>query len=139
MALPYAIGAALLAANALTLHRSRLVAGLLYAVSALSIAYGIMLGLSLPLTLMVEGTCRPAPAPCPLGYAVPLSGRESFGLEAAIFCGALALVLVLIAIEIHYKPRLVLLRAPTLPPVEAPAPAPPAPAKEPGPEPEIKV
>ena len=106
MAFPFAIAAAALAANALTQHRNRWLAALLYALAGLGVAYGIAVGLSLPLRLAVEGTCHPSPAPCPLGFDRPITGGESFGLEAAVICGSLALVLSFIAVEIQYRPRL---------------------------------
>ncbi len=106
MALPFAVAAAVLAVNALTQNRNRWLTAVLYAVAGLAIVYAIMLGLSVPLSLSVEGACQPAPTPCPLGFGRPLSGGESFGLEAAEACGALALVLTLVAVELQYRPRL---------------------------------
>jgi hypothetical protein len=106
MAFPFAIGTAALAANALIPHRNSWLPALLYALAGLSVAYGIAVGLALPLRLAVEGTCRPAPAPCPLGFDRPMTGGESFGLEAAVACGFLALVLSFVAVEFQYRPRL---------------------------------
>jgi hypothetical protein len=106
MAIPFAVAAAALAANALTHHRSFWLAALLYAVAGLGVAYGIAGGLTLPLRLTVEGVCRPAPAPCPVGFDRPISAGESFGLEAAVALGCVALVLTFVAVELQYRPRL---------------------------------
>jgi hypothetical protein len=106
MAFPFAVGTAALAANALIPNRNPWLGGLLYALAGLGVAYGIAVGVSLPLRLAVEGSCRPAPAPCPLGFDRPMTGGESFGLEAAVACGFVALVLSFVAIELQYRPRL---------------------------------
>ncbi len=124
MALPFAVGAAALAANALTQRRNPWLTGLLYALAGLAITYGIMLGLAVPLSMTVEGACQPAPAPCPLGYARPLTNGESLGLELAAIGGALALALSFVAVELHYRPRIRLFPAP---PLSSPAPPPPGP------------
>jgi hypothetical protein len=111
-ALPFGVAAAALAANALSHRRSRALAGVLYALSGLAITYGMVLGLSVPLRLAVEGSCQPAPAPCPLGFDRPLTGAESAALEVAIACAVLALLLSALALEVKYRPRLFRLLAP---------------------------
>jgi len=105
-ALPLAIGAAVLAANALTWQR-RMLGGLLYAAAALAILYGILLALSVPLRLAVEGTCPLASASCPLGFEYPATAGENFAVYAATICGAVALILLFIAFELRFlrKPR----------------------------------
>jgi hypothetical protein len=105
-ALPFAIGAAVLAANAVTWQR-RTLGALLYAAAALAILYGILLALSVPLRLAVEGTCPLASTSCPLGFEYPATAGENFAVYAATICGALALVLLFIAFELRFlrKPR----------------------------------
>jgi len=107
VAVALAVGAAMLAASALTTLRMGWLNGLLYATAALAMLYGMLLALSLPLRLAVEGACRPAPAPCPLGFDHPQTSGETFAVYAVVMCAALALVLIFVAIEVRYirKPR----------------------------------
>ncbi len=105
VALPFAVGAAAQAANALTQRRSGWFSGLLYAAAGLAILYGVILALSLPLRLTVEGVCEPAPAPCPLGFDLPITPGESLGVYAAVICGALSLLFDSVAAELRFRPR----------------------------------
>ena len=133
LALPFAIAAVALAANALTWRRTGGFALLLYAAAAVAIVYGLLRLLSLPLRLLIEGRCQPAPAPCPLGFDYPLTNGENLGIYIAVFAGALALLFSFIAVEMQYR------RRPARPvAVGSPAPAPapnlesaPAPASPP--------
>jgi hypothetical protein len=105
-ALPFAIGAAVLAASAVTWQR-RTLGGLLYAAGALAILYGILQALSVPLRLAVEGTCPLTSASCPLGFEYPATSGENFAVSAVTICGAVAVVLLFIAFELRFlrKPR----------------------------------
>ncbi len=103
VALPLAVGAAVLAANALISRRlGWLGGGLLYAAASLAILYGMILALSVPVRLAVEGICPPTSAPCPLGFERPASSAENFAVYAATACGALALALAFVAVEARY-------------------------------------
>lgn len=104
-AVPFGIGAAALVAGALTSRRVAWLGGLLYIAASLAILYGMVLALSLPLRLSVEGTCPPAPASCPLGFERPETSAESFAVYAAATCGALAVVLAFVAVEARYLRR----------------------------------
>jgi hypothetical protein len=105
VALPFAISAAAQAANALTQRRGGLWSGLLYAAAALTVLYGVILALSVPLRLTIEGSCKPAPAPCPLGFDVPITSGENFAVYAAVICGVLALAICFVAAELQFRPR----------------------------------
>jgi len=108
VAFPLLIGAAVLAANALTRGRSPWLSALLYAIASVAILYALILALSVPLRLAVEGMCQPAPAPCQLGFDRPLTSAESFGVTALCVLGALSLLFTFIAAEVEYihRPRL---------------------------------
>ncbi|MFI4971799.1 MAG: hypothetical protein ACHP7H_03895 [Hyphomicrobiales bacterium] len=102
VALPLAVGAAVLAANALiSLRVGRLGGGLLYAAASLAILYGMILAMSVPVRLAVEGICPPTSA-CPLGFERPASSAEIFAVYAATACGAFALALAFVAVEARY-------------------------------------
>jgi hypothetical protein len=103
LALPFGIAAACLALNALFHDRSGWLSLVLYAVNSLAITYGVILVLSFPLRLSVEGGCQPAPAPCPLGYDYPLTAGESTAVAVAVVSGGLALLMTFIAAETSYR------------------------------------
>jgi hypothetical protein len=105
MALPFAVSAAAQAANALTQRRIGLWSGLLYGAAALAILYGVILALSVPVRLTIEGSCQPAPAPCPLGFDVPITSRENVAIYAAVICGGLSLLTNFVAAELQFRPR----------------------------------
>jgi hypothetical protein len=105
VALPFAVSAVAQAANALTQRRSPLWSGALYVAAGLAILYGVILAVSVPLRLTIEGSCQPAPAPCPLGFDVPITGRENLALYAAVISGVLSLVINFIAAELQFRPR----------------------------------
>ncbi len=124
-ALPYALGAAALAARALMPNRldtviRSWVTALLFAASVLAAIYGVMLVAAVPLRLSIEGTCPPGPATCPLGFARPLSSGENLALEVTVVSGVIALLLTFMALEVHYRPRLRLRNRPS-PPSSGPA------------------
>jgi hypothetical protein len=102
VALPFAVAAAVLAANALISLRVAWLGGLLYAAASLAILYGMILALSVPVRLAVEGICPPAAASCPLGFERPASSAEIFAVYAATACGAFALALTFVAVEARY-------------------------------------
>lgn len=103
VALPFAVGAALLAANALISLRVGWLGGLLYAAASLAVLYGMILALSVPVRLAVEGICPPTTASCPLGFERPASSAEIFAAYAAAACGAFALALAFVAVETRYR------------------------------------
>jgi hypothetical protein len=102
VALPFAISAAALAANGLTSLRVGWLGGLFYAAATLAILYGMILALSLPVRLSVEGICPPTTASCPLGFEHPARSAEIFAVYAATACGAFALALAFVAVEARY-------------------------------------
>ena len=105
VALPLAVSAAAQAANALTQRRSGSWSGLLYVAAALAILYAVILALSVPLRLTIEGHCQPAPAACPLGFDVPITARENVAVYAAVICGGLSLLTNFVAAELRFRPR----------------------------------
>jgi len=134
VALPFAVAAAALAANALTQSRRSWLSLLLYVAAALAVCYGMLFVLSLPLRLAVEDICQPAPAPCPLGFDRPITTGENFGVYAVVISGLLALFSTFLAAEFQYRYGQPRLSEPTAAPTP---PAPPAPAKEPSEPPAI--
>lgn len=127
VAIPFAIAAAALASNALVPRRISWLTLLLYVAAWLALVYGIILALSIPLRLTVEGVCQPQPAPCPLGFDRPLSSAEDFSLYAVVILAALSLTFSFIAAELRYR------RGHRLPPPSAALATPPAPAGQDGP------
>jgi hypothetical protein len=105
VALPFAVGAVAQLANVLTRRRSGWWSGLLYAVAVLAILYGVILAVSLPLRLTIEGPCQPAPAPCPLGFDLPIRAGETIAVYAAVVCGLLSMVVDFVAVELQFRPR----------------------------------
>jgi hypothetical protein len=104
-AVPLAVSAVAQAANALTRRLGTWWSVTLYTVATLAILYAVILAVSLPLRLTVEGACQPAPAPCPLGYDVPIRSSEMFAVYAVAICGGLSLVIAFLAAELQFRPR----------------------------------
>ncbi|HEV2029741.1 MAG TPA: hypothetical protein VGS16_14635 [Candidatus Dormibacteraeota bacterium] len=105
VALPFAVSAGAQAANALIQRRSGWLSGLLYAVAVVAILYGVLLALSVPFRLTIEGTCQPAPAACPLGFEVPITAGEKVAEYAAVIGGFVALLINFVAAELRFRPR----------------------------------
>jgi hypothetical protein len=96
----------------------------LYGVAALALTYSLMSLASLPLRLAVIGSCPPAPQACPPGFEPSMTGGETLGVEGGIVLGVLALLVVVTAMEVRFRPRLRIIgRAPAL--RHEPAPPPP--------------
>jgi hypothetical protein len=104
-AVPFAVGAVALAGNSLTWRRSLWVGAGFFALGGLAIVYAIVLALSVPLRLAVQGTCPLQMSPCPLGFDHPLTGSEGFAVYTVTIFGLIALVLVFAAIEIRHVHR----------------------------------
>jgi hypothetical protein len=124
---PFAVAAAALAVNAVTHRQSGWLSALLYAVAVLALLYAVVLVLSVPLRLSIQGSCEPAPQPCPLGFDRPLTAGESNGIYAAVISGGLALLFTFTAVELQYLRRPLLLNRSTTATAAPPAPAPPKP------------
>lgn len=105
VALPFALSAVAQVANVLTRRRSGWLSGLLYAVAVLAILYGVILAVSVPLRLAIEGPCQPAPAPCPLGFDLPIRAGENVAVYAAVVSGALSMLITFLALELQFRPR----------------------------------
>jgi hypothetical protein len=140
---PFAAAALAMAALALFYRHGRSISALVYFLGGLAIAYGLLLVLSVPMRLAVEGSCPPAPERCVSGLEMQLSATEGTALTIAVAFGIMALLVGFIGLSILYRQR-----APaTLPPVwparppenRPPPPAgvqpEPAPIPEPAPEP----
>ena len=105
VALAFAVSAVAQLANVVARRRNSWASGLLHALSVLAILYGVILAVSLPLRLTIEGACPPAPAPCPLGFDLPITAGESVAVFAAAVCGAVSIVFDFVAVELQFRPR----------------------------------
>jgi hypothetical protein len=105
VALPFVVSAVAQLANVLTRRRTSWLSGLLYTVAVLAILYGVILAASLPLRLAIEGPCQPAPAPCPLGFDLPIRAGETIAVYAAVICGLVSMVFDFVAVELQFRPR----------------------------------
>jgi len=101
--LPFAAAAVALAIAALTYRRGTSITALVYFVSGLAIAYGMLLVLAVPLRLAVLGSCPPAPARCASGLELQLSTVENTGLTVAVIFGVLALFTGFVGLTVLYR------------------------------------
>jgi hypothetical protein len=132
---PFALGAAGLAACALLYRRGKVVISLLYVLAGLAIAYGILNGLSTPLRLAVLGTCPPAPGGCTSGLEQGLTGGETTALGLVIVFGVVAMMVGYFGLFTLYRRRPV--PAPSGPPVRRIAPVGTSPTETPPPAPPV--
>ena len=89
--LPFAVGAAGLAACALLNNQGRMAVSIVYFLAGLAIVYGLMSMFSLPVRLAALGSCPVAPDPCPTGLPRALTDGENNGMGAAAAFGIAAL------------------------------------------------
>jgi len=89
---PFALAATLLGACALLYSQGKPLTAILYFLASVTIVYGILSILALPLRLAVIGTCPPAPAACGPGLERPLTAGESAALGFAIGIGIVAIL-----------------------------------------------
>ena len=100
---PFLAAAGANAAMALTYRRGRSFTALIYFLGGLAVAYGLLLGLAIPLRLAVEGTCPPAPQTCTSGLELQLSGSETLALSIAVGFGALSLLAGFFGLLVLYR------------------------------------
>ena len=103
VAIPFGLAAVALAISAVTYQQGRTVAVALYFVAGLSVVYGILAMLAVPLRLAVVGTCPAAPAHCPTGFEPTLTSGENSGLGTATFCGILAIFIGFYGLVMLYR------------------------------------
>lgn len=120
--LPFAFAAAAMAVNALFHQYGRLFTILVYFVSGIAIVYGVLGMVAVKLTLMIAGSCEPAPAACPPGFERPLTSSEETAINVVIVLGGLALLAGFFGLMVVYRRRPALWQTAT----PAPTPAPPA-------------
>ena len=118
---PFALAAILLGACALLYNQGKPLTALLYFVASVTIVYGILSILALPLRLAVIGTCPPAPAACGPGLERPLTAGESTALGFAIGIGIVAILTGFFGLVTLYR-RKAAAPPPTTPPVRQIAP-----------------
>ena len=106
VAVPLAVAAIALMATTVPL-RPAFMAVVLYAAGLLALIYAIILALSVPVRLSVEGICPRTSASCPLGFDYPVTAGENFAVYAATVVAFGAIVFAFAAIEARYirKPR----------------------------------
>lgn len=102
---PFAIAAAAMAAIALFHYYGRLFTILLYFVGGIAIVYGVLGMLAVKLTLLVAGSCDPAPAYCPAGFQRPLTSAESTSISVVVIFGALAILAGFFGLMLMYRRR----------------------------------
>ena len=100
---PFLAAAGANAAMALTYRRGRSFTALIYFLGGLAVAYGLLLGLAIPLRLAVEGTCPPAPQTCTNGLELQLSSSETLALSIAVGFGALSLLAGFFGLLVLYR------------------------------------
>ena len=105
VALPFGVATALLVANGIAWRRLGMIGAALDGVAALALFYGIVLALSVPVRLSIEGLCQPSAKSCPVGFDYPLSNAENFAVYATLVIGAIGVALSFVAFEIKYLHR----------------------------------
>jgi hypothetical protein len=123
---PFGAAAVAMAALALFYRHGRSISALVYFLGGLAIAYGLLLVLSVPMRLAVEGSCPPAPQRCTSGLELQLSATEGTALTVAVAFGIMALLVGFIGLSVLYRQR-----APATPPAVWPARPPETPAPPP--------
>jgi hypothetical protein len=113
---PFGAAAVAMAALALFYRHGRSISALVYFLGGLAIAYGLLLVLSVPMRLAVEGSCPPAPQRCTSGLELQLSATEGTALTVAVAFGIMALLVGFIGLSVLYRQR-----APATPPAVWPA------------------
>jgi len=108
-------------ALALLYRRGRSFTALIYFIGGLAIAYGLLLGLAVPLRIAVEGSCPPAPQVCAAGQELQLSSVETLGLSIAVAFGALALLTGFFGLLALYRHNPVATTGPTVSPKQEPS------------------
>ena len=121
--LPFAVGAAGLAACALLNNQGRMAVSIVYFLAGLAIVYGLMSMFSLPVRLAALGSCPVAPDPCPTGLPRALTDGENNGMGAAAAFGIAALFVGFLGLVTLYR-RTALPQF--IPPVRKIPPMPPA-------------
>ncbi len=101
--MPYAVGAAALAACALLHRQSKTVVALVYFIAGLAIVYGILSMASVPIRLAALGSCPVAPDPCTTGLPRALSDGENNGLGSAVAFGLFAIFLGFFGLATLYR------------------------------------
>jgi hypothetical protein len=129
---PFLVAAAAMAANAVFHYYGRLFTIILYFVGGIAIVYGVLGMLAVKLTLLVAGSCDPAPAACPPGFQRPLTTAESDTITVVVILGGLAILAGFVGLMLMYRRRPVE-RPPVVWPTLAPAPAPGPPQPSPPP------
>ena len=146
---PLAAAAIGMGALALIYRQGKTVAALVYFLTGLAVAYGMMLMLAVPLRLAILGSCPRPPASCVGDLELQLSAGESTALTIAVAFGAMSLLAGFLGLSVLYRHREPALpppvwpdKAPDKPPAksatgetpassEAPPPASAPPAEEP--------
>ena len=104
---PFAVAAVAMAVNARFHYYGRLFTILLYFVGGIAIVYGVLGMLAIKLTLLVAGTCDPAPAYCPPGFQRPLTAAESDTITVVVIIGALSILAGFFGLTVMYRRRTV--------------------------------
>jgi hypothetical protein len=106
---------------ALLYRRGRSFIALVYFVSGLAIAYGLLLVLAIPLRIAVEGSCPPAPQRCTAGMELQLNSAETLGLSIAVAFGVAALLTGFFGLLTLYRHKPGATQGPTVWPAQEPS------------------
>jgi hypothetical protein len=118
---PFWVAAVALGACAIFYRQGRPLVTGLYFIAGLAVVYGMLLMLSVPLRLLVIGTCPPLPANCLPGLEKPLTEGETTGLWFAVGIGALAIFVGFFGLVALFRRPALMPSAPpvrNIPPVE---------------------
>jgi hypothetical protein len=100
--IPFGVGAAAMALNALLHHQGRPLAATLYFIAGIATTYGILAMLAVPLRLAVVGTCPPTPGHCS-GLEQNLSLNETNALSIAVALGVIAILVGFFGLLVTYR------------------------------------
>lgn len=122
---PFGVAAVAMAVNAMYRQLGRLFAVLLYFVAGVAMVYGVLGMLAIKLTLLVGGSCEPAPAACPPGFERPLTSAESDSINVVVVLAVLSILAGFFGLMLMYR------RRPPLRPAAVATPAHEPPARKP--------
>ena len=102
---PFVVAAVAMGINAAYRQFGRLLAVVLYFVAGVAMVYGVLGMLAIKLTLLVGGSCDPAPAACPPGFERPLTSAESDSINVVVVLAVLSILAGFFGLMLMYRRR----------------------------------